>query len=231
MVGEAPAGPRSVVNTAPWRHRAAMVCRWLPFTCLLACSAPPPLPPAARGLVDAGSEPPAGAVVWQRPQWQVGDRFVLAGGGGRFALQVVAVQQDHYELAAGAAVLRRDLDLGNLGEWTPAGEPRHVLLPADVRFHWPLWLGKRWSSEFVDRGAGSDVVVRADYVVEGLDVIAVPAGTFEALRIVRTARRVETGKDWLPRTQISWYAPAIGHEVRQLVGETMLELVETTRAR
>jgi hypothetical protein len=43
---------------------------------------------------------------------------------------------------------------------------------------------------------------------------------------VRTVRRRDAGDDWQPRTQITWYAPAVGHEVRQLVGEALVELVE-----
>jgi len=210
------------------------------FVALAACQSSPPAPPAAvaatespaaRGLIEA-SEPPARAILWQRPEWRVGDRFVLARGERmRFPLRVEAVHDTHYELAAGGAVLRRDRDLGNLGEWSPAGEPLHVLAPVDVRFHWPLWLGKRWACEFVDRAGGSGVAVRADYVVEELDQVTVPAGTFAALRIVRTVRRLDDGEDWLPRTQISWYAPDVGHEVRQLVGDAMVELVEYGPAR
>ncbi len=201
-----------------------------------ACAAPAtapadPVPVAPGGLVPPlpAATPPAGAVTWQRPEWRVGERFVLARSERtRFPLEVRAALATHYELAAGGALLRRDRDLGNLGEWSPAGEPMHLLLPVDVRFHWPLWVGKRWACEFVDRAAGQDVPVRADYAVEDVDTITVPAGTFETLRVVRTVRRLGDG-DWQPRTQITWYAPAVGHEVRQLVGEALVELVEHTR--
>jgi hypothetical protein len=200
-----------------------------------ACAAPAPNAPlsvATGGLVAPLPAPtaPAGVASWPRPEWRVGDRFVLARSERtRFPLEVRAIEPSHYELTAGGAVLRRDRDLGNLGEWSPAGEPLHLLLPVDARFHWPLWVGKRWACEFVDRAAGQDVAVRADYAVEDLDTITVPAGTFETLRIVRTVRRLGDGGDWQPRTQITWYAPAVGHEVRQLVGEALVELVEHTR--
>lgn len=153
--------------------------------------------------------------------------MLVRGEQRKGTLAVTAVTDAHYELDPGADVrVRRDRDLGNLGEWSLAGEPLHVLAPADVRYHWPLWLGKRWSCEFVDRSPGAEpITMRADYLVEGLDHVTVPAGTFAALRVVRTVRRVGEASEYLTRAQVTWYAPAIGCEVRQLVGETFVELV------
>ena len=60
-----------------------------------------------------------------------------------------------------------------------------------------------------------------------LDSAAV-AGTFEALRIVRRAQLVDK-PDYLTSAQVFWYAPALGADVRQLVGETLVELVSSQR--
>ena len=205
----------------------------LPLLLFAACSTPSPTAPATdrgAGLVSFDAEAPAGAKTWERPTWRIGDRFVLQRGDamkGEFTL--VAITDDAYVLDTGGGVhLRRDRDLGNLGEWTPGGDPLHLLLPADARFHWPLWLGKRWNCEFVDRAKGGDLRLQASYHVEGLDTITVPAGTYEALRIVRRVKLVGTPDDYLTRAQIVWYAPSIGSEVRQLVSETLVELVEFT---
>jgi hypothetical protein len=201
------------------------------------CQAPPPpaLPEAeGRGVVEADREPPAGAATWARPTWNVGDRFVLVRGERlRGEFRVTAATPTHYAIDPGNGIeLRRDLDLGNLGEWRPDGEPLHVLSPVDARYHWPLWVGKRWSCEFVDRArAGEPVAMRADYLVEDLDTITVPAGTFAALRIVRRLRLVGAPEQYLPRWQIVWYAPALGTELRQLFGDTIVELAEHARAR
>ena len=103
--------------------------------------------------------------------------------------------------------------------------------PADVRYHWPLWVGKTWSCRFVDRVRGGQALtMQADYHVEGLDRVEVPAGTFEALRVVRRLRLAEPGAEnrFLTRTQVAWYAPELGIEVRQLLGDTLVELVEFT---
>jgi hypothetical protein len=197
---------------------------------------PPPLPPlpegAGRGLLGFDAGPPAGARTFERPQWRAGERFVAVQGERlRGAVAVVAVEPDAYVLEVNPAVhVRRDRDLGMLGEWSSADQaPLHVLAPADVRYHWPLWVGKRWSCEFVDRLRGAEpVTMRASYTVEALESVTVPAGTFEALRIVRTAHRLDAPAEFRARTQILWYAPSIGYEVRQLVGE-LVELTEHAR--
>ncbi len=196
--------------------------------------APAPLPGGeGPGLVRADDAPPPGAPTWARPEWRVGDRFTLVRGERlRGTFEVVARDEEGYEIDVGdGRRLRRDLDLGNLGEREIAdGEPTRVLSPVDVRYHWPLWVGKRWECGFVDRARGGQALpMRASYVVEGLDRVTVPAGAFDALRIVRTLR-LDLDGDWLTRTQVLWYAPVEGLEVRQLLGDTMVELERVERA-
>ncbi|MBL8754258.1 MAG: hypothetical protein JNK15_13230 [Planctomycetes bacterium] len=206
------------------------------FLLFAACAAPPPaaLPEATgRGLVAFDAEAPAGAVTWNRPEWRVGDTFTMVRGEHmRGTFRVLEVAPDHYAVdTGGGPILRRSRDLGNLGEWNAAGEPQHLLAPADTRYHWPLWVGKKWSCEFVDRGPGAPPVpLRADYVVEDLDTITVPAGTFPALRIVRTLRIVGVDARYLTQAKLTWYAPDLGIEIRQLDGDSLVELVEKKSA-
>jgi hypothetical protein len=191
-----------------------------------ACRAAPKAPPVGRGIVHADTEVPPGAATFARPEWRVGDRFVLVRGERlRGEFRVVGVEPGAYVIDVGSGVLlRRDLDLGNLGEWTSAGQALHLLSPVDARYHWPLWVGKRWTCEFVDNTPnGVSIAMAANYRVEAFDRIEVPAGTFEALRIVRTLRLLESDRV-MTRTQIVWYAPAVGAEVRQLVSDTMVDL-------
>jgi len=187
-----------------------------------------------RGLLAFDAEPPAGAELWQRPEPRLGDRFtVLRGGHARLSFQVVEVgakgstlqdEQGHR--------LRRDVELGHLGEWGPAGETAiQRLSPVDVRFHWPLWVGKKWRCEYVDSTAGGAMLrIEAAYLVEGLDTVVVPAGTFQALRIVRRATLKADGEQFLDRTTFRWYAPSIGLEVRRVVDDTAFELIEWSAA-
>ena len=201
---------------------------------LSGCQGVPPSMPdgMGRGLVQADATPPAGATTWARPEWQKGERFAaVQGERSHGAFVVVAVEPEAYVLDVGSGLhVRRDNDLGNLGEWVTAGDaPQRLLSPVDMRYHWPLWVGKRWSCEFVDRMRGGPALpMRATYLVEGLDTVTVAGGTFEALRIVRTLHRLDAPEQFRTRTQVTWYAPAIGFEVRQLAGE-VVELTGHTR--
>ncbi|MFO1030637.1 MAG: hypothetical protein U1F60_06145 [Planctomycetota bacterium] len=188
-----------------------------------------------RGVVEADPAPPTGATTFAAPAWRIGDRFTLQrGDDARASFEVVGMLPDAYLIDGGAGPggfqLRRGLDLSYQGEFLPNGEPLHVLSPADVRYHWPLWVGKRWQCEFVDRTIGGPAMpVEVAYFVEALDAISVPAGTFEALRIVRHERRRTSQGPSRLRTQLTWYAPTIGSEVRQLVDGELFELVAVER--
>jgi hypothetical protein len=196
-----------------------------------ACSSTPVMPPGeGRGLVAFDPAPPAGAQTWSRPTWQVGDRFTLLRGGvWKGVFEVVAADDKGYLIADDRGNgLRRDLDLGTLGDYSSTGEPLHLQSPVDVRFHWPLWIGKHWRCEFADRIEERSLKVSATYAVEGLDTVTVPAGVFQALRIVRTLH-INDSEQYLDHSQVIWYAPEIGLEVRQLINDTMVELIERAR--
>lgn len=207
--------------------------------CLAACqNAPEPVPAAlaqqaGRGLVTVSSEAPDGVAVWACPKWRVGDRFTMVRGEQmRGTFTVKAIEGDAYVVDMGNdRLVHRDQNLGNLGEWhAKTGEPQRIMSPVDVRYHWPLWVGKRWQCEFVDQVRdGAAVTMSASYEVEGLDHVEVLAGAFDALRIRRTLRLVGGGEKFLTRTQMIWFAPDPGIEVRQLLGDTLIELAEFER--
>ncbi len=188
---------------------------------------------AGRGLVALDPVPPAGVEVWNRPEVRAGDTYTLLRGGQtkvRFRVLEVTEQGSTIVDDAGHR-LRRDLDLGNLGEWPAEGQDAlHLFSPVDVRYHWPLWVGKKWRCEFADRTAAGQLLnIEATYVVEALDTVVVPAGTFPALRIVRRTALLGTKEQFLDRTLVLWYAPSIGYDVRQIQDSTTFELLDWTR--
>jgi hypothetical protein len=213
-LGPAPPGRRflrprqsCILGAMPRRPTAAALLL------LAACTSTPELPPGGgAGLVAFDTAPPTDTQVWQPPGWRVGDRFaLLRGGRARLQFTVAAAGAGGYELVdAQGGRLRRGPDLSNLGEWPAEGEQAvHELTPADVRYHWPLWIGKRWRCQYSDRTAGGpSLPIESAYEVEDLDTVITPGGTFRALRILRR------------------YAPDIGHEVRQVFGDTSVEMVE-----
>lgn len=203
------------------------------ITLCAACAAPnAPQLAAGAGLTRFDAEPPAGATTYERPTWQVGDRFTLLRQevlGGAF--EVVAIEDGVYRIDAGAGhQLLRDADLGSLGSVSADGAAILTRAPVDVRYHWPLWVGKTWQCEFIDYLAdGRALPTLARYEVEDLDTITVPAGTFEALRIVRRTQLFRGEQRTPSQTHIVWYAPKEGLEVRQLIGSTLVELQQFER--
>lgn len=172
--------------------------------------------------------------MWQRPLLRDGDTFTLRLGGHIEQPYVVAevTERGHTLRAADGHRLMRDRDLGILGEWPATGdEPLHLKTPADPRFHWPLWVGKKWRCEYADRKRdGQAMLFEVAYEVEGLDTIVVPAGTFQALRIARRKSPVVPGEQYLFMTSFAWFAPDVGLDVREVVDGNTFELLEFTRA-
>ena len=185
-----------------------------------------------RGLLDV-SDAPVGVRTWLCPKWQVGDRFTMVRGEHmRGTFVVRSIEDGTYVVDMGNdRLVHRDQNLGNLGEWhASTGEPQRVMSPVDIRYHWPLWVGKRWSCEFVDQVRDGEAVrMLASYEVEALDHVEVLAGSYDALRIRRSLRLVAGGERFLTRTQMIWFAPDPGIEVRQLLGDTLIELAALER--
>ncbi|MCR9247014.1 MAG: hypothetical protein NXI31_18430 [bacterium] len=185
-----------------------------------------------RGLLAFDPTPPPGVETHERPELRAGDRYAfLRGGELRQDYTIQSVDEEGVAVAAGDGhVLRRTKDLGYLGQWDENGRAVQRFAPFDARFHWPLWVGKRWKCDYVLLQLGEDARrIEVDYHVEEADRITVPGGTFDTLRIVRTERLRVDGETYLDRTAVNWYAPAVGLEVRQLIGGTEFELIEWTR--
>jgi len=219
------------------KHRVVHAWFCLAFA---ACSGTPSAMPSdangeaiGRGIISVSQTAPDGARCWPRPQWHVGDQFTLVRGERMTATFTVrSIDDGVYVIDMGnGSLLRRDQDLGNLGHWLDAtGAAMRAMVPVDSRYHWPLWVGKQWACEFVDRTrAGRSMVMVASYEVEDMDRIKVPAGSYDALRIRRTLRLADGGDGVLTRAQLIWYAPEAGLEVRQLLDDTLVELVDYTR--
>jgi hypothetical protein len=221
-------------------HREPRPGRGLPALaaglCLAACAGPALAEGSGRGLLTWDREPPSGAVTWPRPVLRRGDRFTYVRGNALRVAVHVETSDDGYLLhdeGAGITV-ERTQDLADRRERArnPDGTPGAVhieLAPPDEAYHWPLWVGKRWTCHHLRKAPGRPPLpLLVSYCVEAAERVTVPAGTFDTLRIARRANVAADGK-YIERFTLSWYAPAAGAEVRRLEDGVLTELVEFQR--
>lgn len=201
---------------------------------LSACGGTPTLAEGeGKGLLSADREPPAGAETASRPTWRQGERFIYRRGNAqRFALRVVAAGDDGYVLEDEDSLLRTrlSLDFGEAGQELPEDpESVRVYAPADARYSWPLWVGKRWTTQYLFKAPGRPALpFLATYVCDAIEEVKVPAGKFRCYRVWRRVRPATEGS-FLERVTLSWYAPEVGALVKRLDESVLVELDETSR--
>jgi hypothetical protein len=89
---------------------------------------------------------------------------------------------------------------------TPAGQPvMSYDPPMGLRF--PLAVGQRWTDEHrvTLHARGTTTPLRVSYTVEALETLTVPAGSFQAFRVLIT--------DSLGEQTVQWTAPAQGQTI------------------
>lgn len=213
--------------------RATSVC--LLALGLAACESTPDIPEGAgHGLLAVDREIPEGARTVERPLWAVGDTFRFRRGGLEEAsFRVVNSSDAGYvlrdEVTQDSVLL--DLDLGRRGEDRADDPERRTRMdPSDHEWAWPMFVGKRWSTHFLLKAPGRAVPVQADYHCDAWETITVPAGTFECIRVWRSARPA-VDQEFVRLASVAWYAPEVGYFVRRLVDGVLVELQEFHRQR
>lgn len=198
-----------------------------------ACWSVPGLPEGSgEGLISVDMAAPADGNAVERPTWAEGDQFVyLYGGETQMRWRVTRADETGYDLTEDPSgqVTRLDADLGLVGRSAP-DDPwqERARAPVDSSWAWPLWVGKRWSTRFVQKAPDSAVPVQADYVCDARETVTVPAGTFECLRVWRSARPAVEGR-YLAAVSVAWFAPEVGYMVKRLEDGALLELQQVHR--
>lgn len=198
-----------------------------------ACAGVAPFPEGeGEGLVTVDRAVPASTSVAARPEWAVGDRFeYLRGGEQHTTWRVESAGPEGYKLVQEmtGVVTLLDQDLGVLGEDVP-DDPVQARRrsPVDNEYAWPLWVGKRWTTNYLRKVPGAALPVQAEYECDAIETISVPAGTFECYRIWRKARPLVPGK-YYESANVLWYAPEVGYFVRKLENSVVTELQDVHR--
>lgn len=203
---------------------------------LLACSSSPTMPEGTgKGMLSWDRNPPEGVQTYARPTWTLGDRFrYLKGGQEHLDFRVTRADVDKgYELEEHRTGLLLQLDAEfaevERGARTDTGM-RRLYSPINPELHFPLWVGKKWSADYIDKSSeGTAKHIIAEFHCDALETIKTPAGTLACLRIWEERRLDVRGKTFLARSALHWYSPEIGWFARRLEGGTLEELEEYER--
>ncbi len=205
-----------------------------PATALWACSMTAELPEGeGPGLVTiVPRNAAAGIKTYPRPELSLGDRFIYSvGAGKRLPTRIIQADENGYHIMEEGAnqVIVYDRDLGRKSFVNPSNpDALRVMAPADSLFAWPLWVGKRWTCIYVQKGPKLETrEIVASYHIDAMETIKVQAGEFECLRIWRRAK--PTRGEFYRESTVYWYSPKVGFWVRKLESGRETELVDYER--
>ncbi len=204
----------------------------------LACSSAPQMPEGSgKGMLSWDRQAPEGAVVYEKPLWTQGDRFLyIKGGQEHLDFRVtLADPEKGYELEEHRTGLLLRLDAG-FAEVERAARSdsglRRLFAPKNPEVHFPLWVGKKWSASYLDKDSdGRSRPILAEFHCDAVETLDTAAGRFSCLRIWEQRRLDVPGKTYLARVALHWYSPEVGWLVRSLEGGTLQELETFERQR
>lgn len=167
-----------------------------------------------RTLVSVPAQGPILAPTW-RPGDEWAYRWESPQGKGTFVWSVVRLEAvdgtEYYVVKSGETgeAYYRKADLA----WTMdkvSGTIEAQATPADLRYVWPLEVGKRWDVTYTLNRPGDRTTDNRHRECEVLvrEAVSVPAGTFETMKI--GCRNKRSGA----ATYEAWYAPSVKQFVR-----------------
>ena len=161
-------------------------------------------------------EPPLGAPATAPPVWRLGDRWVFEWrAGNNTGTKTVTVLETHDVGGVSYYVVRiGDVEHYYTAElhWAFAVRDSKVearTVPPKPWFAWPLEVGRRWQHRASFEDQGGRVVDLDTFRVVGVEPVEVPAGRFQALKIVREGQGAETDEYWYV-SEVRWYVRWVG---------------------
>jgi len=193
------------------------------------------LPPARAAVQTASQELPSQIAA---PVWKVGDeweyRYEQPGEAGTFVRSVV---RGEVLDGVGYVVVRQGSreaffrgEDGALTQETLGGRVVNRYRPSNILVSFPLSVGKRWERVYTDERPvdRQTTEVAQSCAAEAEELVTVPAGTFNTIRVV--CRNSRTGVE----TYRLWYSPDARNPVRQVwplrAGTLSLELTAVRAA-
>lgn len=170
-------------------------------------------PPSAP---DRTPSPPTTAAPVEAPKWQIGDRWVydwtFGTESGTKTVEVVDLRdlngvsyfvvrlgdsEHYYTQALHWAAAVRD------------GKVEARMVPPQPWFMWPLVAGTRWTHQGRFEQREGAAMFDDRFVVIGPEPVEVPAGRYEAIKLMRQTDRRDGDEYWYA-PDVRWYARWIG---------------------
>lgn len=147
-----------------------------------------------------------------RPVWLIGDTWTWIGTGAK-AHTVLGSKNvrgfEAYEVESGATRIHFTKDLSHIQKTDKSGKILYVDDPPMKYWDWPLKPNKKWHQNvyWIDRQSGDSNTIThwSKIASQSLEKIRVPAGEFEAVRVIREAGA------W--RYEY-WYSPEVKNYVK-----------------
>jgi hypothetical protein len=165
---------------------------------------------------NAGPARAASATSLAAPAWQVGDRWIYEWTSGQESgtktIEVIEVRDvngvRYYVVRLGDS----EHYYTDALHWAAAvreGKVEARMVPPQPWFVWPLAPGARWNHQ--GRFEQRDGVVTYDdrFTVVGPETVDVPAGRYEAVKLVRETNRRDGDEYWYA-PDVRWYARWLG---------------------
>jgi hypothetical protein len=210
--------------------------RWLlGFVVVVACARCAGSPPPAttpQGAVSSTSGAPTAV-----PTWQVGDRWLYewtsGSESGTKTVEVIDLRDingvPYYVVRLGDAEHYYTREL----HWAAAIRDTRVearMVPPHPWFAWPLKAGARWTHQgrFETRDSVATYIDR--FTVTGPETVEVPAGRYEAVKLVRETDRRDSDEYWYA-SDVRWYARWVGRRGDSQFEERLREYQAAPRSR
>lgn len=166
-----------------------------------------------------------------RPTWHAGDRWVHAWTSGtekgiktsevRGLREVRGVQYQVVRMEPLDVYFTADLHWA----WAASVAESRVTaraVPPLPWFTWPLEVGRRWGYQGILEDQQRKESVRDSYKVLGVESVSVPAGTFQAFKIVREVDSAVVDQYWYA-PNVRWYVKWVGRRGKDEFEEVLQE--------